>query len=177
MRRVLFPLIAIILAAAILLAVSFWIWRAGYPRPYREILQKSEVEENLVFAIAKAESDFQEDAVSSAGAIGLMQLMPSTAEFVCSMHDIGFEPERLTEGEYNMRLGCLYLEYLLGRFACRETAIAAYNAGEGVVDKWLREKKYSRDGERLRKIPYPETARYVKKVEKNFRIYRFLYRE
>ena len=79
MRKILFSLIGIIVCAAILIAVSFYLWRSGFPRPYREIVARSGLEEGLVYAVMKSESDFREDVVSSAGAVGLMQLLPATA--------------------------------------------------------------------------------------------------
>lgn len=148
--------------------------RLSYRRPYREIVAESGVEEGLVFAVMKAESGFRESAVSEAGAVGLMQLLPATADFVCRKNGLSFVPERLSEGSYNVRLGCLYLRYLLERFP-EETALAAYNAGEGTVTKWLKNSEFTDDGVSLSRIPYPETARYVKKVEKYRKNYLFFY--
>ena len=88
-----------------------------------------------------------------------------------------FSSEKLCEGEYNVRLGCLYLSYLLERFPEEKTALAAYNAGEGKVRGWLKDERYSADGTRLNKIPYPETEEYVKKVMKFRKNYLFFYRE
>ena len=123
----------------------------------------------------KAESGFREDAVSSAGAVGLMQLMPSTAQYVCMRTGIPYEEARLKEGAYNAELGVWYLTYLLEKFASEDAAICAYNAGEGVVMGWLSRPELSPDGVSLTRVPYAETARYLKKV-KNFRkIYEFLY--
>ncbi len=147
----------------------------SYRRPQRETVERSGVEPALVFAVMKAESGFREDAVSAAGAVGLMQLLPSTAEFICRKDRVPFEAERLTEGSYNAALGCRYLAYLMERFPVRGTALAAYNAGEGVVAEWLKSGEFSPDGKNLTHIPYPETARYVKKVEKFRKIYLFFY--
>lgn len=146
-----------------------------FPRRYRETVENGGIAPSLVYAVMKAESNFREDAVSRAGALGLMQLMPSTAEFICAREGIGYERERLLEGEYNVRLGCLYLKYLLERFPDRRAALAAYNAGEGTVRDWLRDPSCSEDGLTLRRIPYPETASYVKKVEKFRKIYEIFY--
>ncbi len=146
--------------------------RAGFPRPYREVSTgKCGL---LAYAVAKAESGFREDAVSRAGAVGVMQLKPSTARFICGREGIGYEESRLTEGGYNFLLGCRYLDYLLERFGETE-ALAAYNAGEGVVSEWLRDGSCSADGAHLLRIPYPETAAYVKKVLRFRKIYEFFY--
>ena len=158
------------------LACFLWV-RGSYRRPFREEVEKSGLSPSLVFAVMKAESGFDEEARSKAGAVGLMQILPATAEFICRERGVEFSPEKLCEGEYNVRLGCLYLSYLLERFPEEKTALAAYNAGEGKVRGWLKDERYSPDGTRLNKIPYPETEEYVKKVMKFRKNYLFFYRE
>lgn len=150
-------------------------FRASYKRPYREIVQKCGLDENLVYSVMKAESGFDEKATSRAGARGLMQLMPATAKFICEREGLEFDLTRLTEGKYNVRLGCLYLAYLLERFPVEETALCAFNAGEGTVAGWLADSAYSADGVSLDEIPYAETRAYVKKVAKFRKIYDFFY--
>lgn len=145
----------------------------AYRRPCRKIVERLFPEPALVFALIKAESGFRADAVSSAGAVGLMQLLPSTAEYVCEREGMEFDEARLSEQEYNVTLGCLYLKYLLRRFPVTETAVAAYNAGEGVVGEWLGNPNYSKDGKSLLAIPYPETRAYVKKIVKFKKIYSY----
>ncbi len=165
---------AVLSIAVILLGLAV-VSRAAFPRPYRKTVRESGLDEALVYSVMKAESGFEEDAKSKAGAVGLMQILPATAEFVCELSGIPFEAERLTEGEYNVRLGCAYLHYLLGKFECEETALCAYNAGEGTVSGWLKDPAYSRDGRTLGKIPYEETAEYVKKIGRYWKFYRFFY--
>ena len=167
-----------LIAAAVLVAGAtgaFFGVKSGYPRPYREEVEASGLEPFLVYSLMKAESGFRECVVSSAGAVGIMQLKPSTAEFICGKEGLAFEPSRLKEGKYNVTVGCLYLKYLLERFEVRETALAAYNAGEGTVGKWLGDSACSDDGKTLKRIPYPETASYVKKIRKFMKIYEFFY--
>lgn len=166
--------VGLVIVLVILIALFFG-WRASYRRPYRNIVKESGLDESLVYAVMKAESGFNEEAKSNAGAVGIMQLMPSTAEFVCEMEGLEFNIARLKEGEYNVRLGCLYLIYLLKRFPAEETALCAFNAGEGTVSEWLADSEYSRDGITLEKIPYGETRAYVKKVIKFRKIYEFFY--
>ncbi len=163
-------------AVLIFLVGVGWIG-AGYRRPFRTAVEESGLSPALVYAVMKAESGFREDAVSRAGAVGLMQLLPATAEFICREKGMEFFPERLKEGEYNVRLGCLYLGYLSERFPQTETALAAYNAGEGTVARWLGDERYSADGEALKAIPYPETERYVQKVLRFRKNYLFFYHE
>lgn len=147
----------------------------SYPRPYRETVSQSGLDPHLVYAVMKAESGFDERALSAAGAVGLMQLKPSTAEFICNRAKIAYEKDMLRIGEYNVKVGCLYLLYLLERFPAEETAIAAYNAGEGTVSAWLKNPKYSEDGRILKEIPYSETRNYLKKILKFRKIYDFFY--
>ena len=104
-----------------------------------------------------------------------MQILPSTAEFVCEMNGLEFSPDKLNEGDYNVTIGCLYLNYLLKRFTVTETALCAYNAGEGTVSEWLSESAYSADGLTLKQIPYAETRSYIKKITKFRKIYEILY--
>lgn len=161
------------LAALSLLILSLFLCCfAAFPRPYRGIVEHSGLSPALAYAVMKAESNFEESAVSSAGAVGLMQLLPSTAQFIAERSGIPFLPEHLFDGEYNTRLGCAYLAYLLERFE-EETALAAYNAGEGTVQGWLSDPHCSEDGRTLIRIPYAETRRYLKKISFFRKIYGF----
>lgn len=161
------------LAALSLLILSLFLcFPAAFPRPYRAVVEQSGLSPALVYAVMKAESNFEESAVSSAGAVGILQLRPSTAQFIAERSGIPFFPERLTDGEYNTRLGCAYLAYLLERFE-EETALAAYNAGEGTVQGWLSDPRCSEDGRTLFQIPYAETRRYLKKISFFRKIYGF----
>ena len=169
-KRILISVVAVIF----LVCTLYFGLRSGYPRPYSEVVEASGVDPLLVYSVMKAESDFREDVVSRAGAVGLMQIKPATAEYICRREGIEFMPDQLTNGAYNVRLGCLYLSYLLGKFEVG-TAIAAYNAGEGTVSEWLKNPEFSSDGRLLEHIPYPETERYVKKIEKFRKIYDFYY--
>lgn len=163
------------LATVLFTVLLYYGVRGGYPRPYADIVAESGEEPFLVYSVMKAESGFREDAESSAGAVGIMQLKPSTAEFICRLDDIAFDAERLGEGAYNVMLGCRYLRYLRERFPCRETALAAYNAGEGTVARWLADPGCSPDGVTLARIPYAETKSYLKKIAKFMKIYEFYY--
>ncbi len=173
MSNVVKRIIAVVAILLTLLLGSWIVIACIFARPKYHAIEGSGLPSSLVYAVIKTESDFQEDAVSRAGAVGLMQLLPSTAEYVCRLRKIPFERERLTEGEYNITLGCAYLTYLFSRFEVEETVLAAYNAGEGIVAEWLANDDFSSDGKTLFCIPYRETAEYVKKI-KNFRkIYQF----
>ena len=119
----------------------------------------------LVLAVAGAESGFDPQAVSSAGAVGLMQLMPDTARWICAREGWAYQPNRLTDPSYSIALGCYYLAYLSAKFD-GTWVLAAYNAGEGVVREWMRA------GRGVEDIPYAETRAYVAKVTKLAKAYR-----
>mgnify|MGYP002801541426 CR=1 FL=1 len=167
--------ILILTACVIVMALSLIFLKSEYSRPYQEIVCRSGLEPALVYAIMKAESNFNENAVSKSGAVGLMQLMPSTAEFICRKQGLVFHGEKLFDGAYNVMIGCMYMTYLLNRFSDERTAICAYNAGEGTVSDWLQNPQYSSDGLTLHTIPYTETRNYEKKVCNFRKNYQFLY--
>lgn len=149
----------------------------SYPLKYKDYVrrysQEFGVDQALVFSIIRAESSFNPQAVSRSGAIGLMQLMPSTALMLAAELDIeGFTADMLYQPETNIRLGVCYFKKMLDKFGKLKTALAAYNAGEGNVSSWLQNASYSKDGQNLEFIPYKETSDYVKKINKNYKIYK-----
>ena len=118
----------------------------------------------LILAIIETESDFRPDASSRAGALGLMQLMPDTFSFVWSELLLSpVDDTAIFEPAANIRCGCCYFSYLQERFGNTETALAAYNAGEGRVAEWLKDPALSQNG-RLKSIPFAETRAYLQKV-------------
>jgi soluble lytic murein transglycosylase len=131
----------------------------------------------LVVALIRQESLFDPRARSSAAALGLMQLLPSTARRMAK--EIGMDapsPENLYEPEVNLALGTQYLKDLLERYSNNWfKAIAAYNAGESAVDRWEKEIATEDIEEFVERIPYSETRGYVKLVMRNHRIYKKLY--
>ena len=141
----------------------------------QEIIMESTeqgLDKNLVYAIIKTESGFDEKAVSSVGAKGLMQILPSTASWVCSKINIEYSEDILFNPQINIKIGCYYLKYLIDLFDNNiENAICSYNAGQNAVLSWLADKRYSDDGENLKEIPYKETKNYLKKVKFNKFIY------
>ena len=154
--------------------------KSAYPREYAEYVtvyaEKYGVPEELVYAVIRTESDFDSGAVSPVGAVGLMQLMPSTFEWLTD--DMLFEHLEngmLYDPETNIRYGTYCLSYLYDRYGNWETAIAAYNGGLGIVDKWLEDDKYA-DGEGgLKRIPFKETRQFVTRVTDAWEMYEKLY--
>ena len=126
------------------------------------------LEEELVLAVIKAESDFKKDAVSRSGALGLMQLIPDTAKWIASELGEEYSKEKMFNEETNIKYGCFYLKYLFSKFKDKDVVICAYNAGEGVVRNWINE-----DGSLDRsKISFDETKKYLERVNVFFDSYK-----
>lgn len=152
-----------------------------YPQEYEQQVKKAaaefHVEEPLIYAVIRTESGFRPEVESSVGAQGLMQLMPSTFDWLQESLDgeITYSSDALSDPEINIRYGTYLLSVLLKQYEVRDTAIAAYNAGTSTVDGWLEDTTISPDGKTLTNIPYEETAGYVKKVDEAYEIYQNLY--
>lgn len=146
-----------------------------YKKDYSEYVSKYAeeygVEENLIYAIIKAESNFNPNAVSTQKAKGLMQLIDSTAEEVASKNEIELTDESIFDPETNINLGTKYIAILLEKYECIEVALAAYNAGSGNVDKWIANGTIKADGSDIENIPYKETNTYVRKIMRDYKIY------
>ena len=127
----------------------------------------------LLFAVVKTESGFNAGAVSKKGAVGLMQIMPSTGRFIAERK--GITDYDIYDINVNLDFGAYYWKYLSDKFGDISETAAAYNAGEGTVRTWLNNREYSSDGKRLNAIPYPETAAYVKKISERVKRYEKLY--
>ncbi|MFN3676118.1 MAG: transglycosylase SLT domain-containing protein [Sphingomonas pseudosanguinis] len=131
----------------------------------------------IIHAIARQESQFDRAAVSHAGARGLMQLMPATAAEQSNKIGISYSPAALTtDPNLSIRLGASYFERIRSNFGSYPLAIAAYNAGGGNVNKWLRLNGDPRTGsvdivEWIEAIPYMETRNYVQRVLENAVVY------
>ncbi|GAA0674186.1 lytic transglycosylase domain-containing protein [Clostridium cadaveris] len=176
-KRIIIPLVSFLLI--ILLAKTFI--TALYPFKYKDIIieeaKKYDISPYLVASVIKAESSFNSDARSHKNAKGLMQITEETAYDIATQMGIeGYDVSMLHEPEVNIAMGCWYLNDLSKEFnGNMDLVLAAYNAGRGNVQKWLKDNRYSSDGETLSYIPFAETDKYVKKVKVNFDVYRFLY--
>ncbi len=155
--------------------------RKEYPMDYSEYVTKyaSEygVPEHIVYAVIKTESDFQSSAVSEAGAVGLMQLMPDTFNWLCTMTRENHDTGMLYNPETNIKYGTYYLSYLYLTYGDWDTVFAAYNAGMGNVNSWLGDKAEEDGAKKLEEIPFEETRKYIEKVRKADEIYLRLYFE
>ncbi|WP_238988806.1 lytic transglycosylase domain-containing protein [Calorimonas adulescens] len=151
-----------------------------YPTKYMDIVERYAVEYGidpyLVLAVIKAESNFNPEAKSSKGAIGLMQIQPDTGKWIAENLGIeNYNEDLLYNPEVNIRFGCWYINNLNSEFKDPVLVFAAYNAGRGNVQKWLNDKEYSDDGEKLKSIPFKETRDYVDKIIRNYHIFTRLY--
>lgn len=175
--------IVVLLLLAIFATVAFLciddIEKLFYQREFAEYVAKYsnefDVPEALVYAVIRTESNFDPEARSSVGAIGLMQLMPDTLDWLARLLDEEAPTGEITDPETNIKYGTYYLRHLYDRFGNWDTAIAAYNAGHGRVALWLKNSEYSDDGITLKKIPFEETKNYVNKVTGNYNTYKKLY--
>jgi len=155
--------------------------KSFYPLKYSDNIIKYSQEYNLdpflVAAVIKTESNFDEGAKSNKNAYGLMQITPDTAEWAAEKMNVNsFKIEMLYNPDFNIRMGCWYLDNLKEEFDNNtELVLAAYNGGRGNVQKWLKSAEHSSDGKNLHYIPFKETDKYVKKVKVNYNIYKYLY--
>ena len=175
--------IVIVIIAIFVLLFKDNIMKMIYPKKYEEYVSiyadKYQVGENLIFALIKAESNFNKDSVSNKGAIGLMQLMEETAIDVANKNNIELDKENIREDllkvDKNIDIGTKYLSMMLERYGNIEIALAAYNAGIGTVDNWIEKGIINSDGSNIENIPYKETNIYVRKILQDYKIYSSLY--
>lgn len=184
-HKVLCALLSLVLLAALLGGYFLYgrpaLLRSRYKLAYEtEILSSAaefDLDPSLVAAVIYTESGFRPQAKSGAGALGLMQLMPATGIEEAELLGMeGVTEAGLTEPSVNIRLGCVYLRKLLDEFGTESVALAAYNAGPGRVRQWLKDYGVKEDGSLLY-IPYPETSKYVSRVQSARGVYLTLYPE
>ena len=159
-------------------------WELLYPRAHWELItreaERNDVDPWLVSAIIRQESAFEPTIVSSAGAVGLMQIMPKDASRMARNAGLGRSVRRadLFDVETSIRLGTYELSAKRAKMDGNEIlAIAAYNAGENAVSRWVEELGLDDIDRFIESIPYPETRLYVKIVLKNRNEYRRVYGE
>jgi soluble lytic murein transglycosylase len=174
-KRLAAGLAVVVAAVAALLVINAeqppWWLRFRYPYRYEAIVRghaaNYHVDGALLAAVIYAESKFRADARSDSGAIGLMQLLPSTAEGIAKRTGgTQFRVADLYDPEINVRYGSWYLRHLLDKYGNERTALAAYNAGQENVDRWRAEDAG---------IAFAETRSYVERVEHLKGVYRRAY--
>ncbi len=170
MKKLVIAIISIVSVFAIFLILlfNFVLYPTKYKNYVTSFSEKYSLEIALVYAVIKTESNFKFKAKSPSGALGLMQIMPSTAKYLAK--DLGinnFEESMLFNPKTNIEFGCYYLNYLFKKFKNKDVVICAYNAGEGAVKNWLDE-----NGNLIyEKINYLETKNYYKKVMSYYNVY------
>lgn len=171
--KVKFQLLILSLVTLVVVALTFFIYDLVYPLKYENLIISASlnysVEPEIIASVINAESSFNENATSSKGAIGLMQVMPTTAKELAK--ELKLSTENFYDPEINITLGTFYLSKLFSYFNDLNLVICAYNAGPNKVKAWLNDKQFSSDGKTLSKIPYKETEEYLKKVVKNIKFY------
>ena len=192
-RRLMLLAIALVAVGALLCAGLYFserlnlnlrLRREVYPVRYEEFIRAS-AEENAIppayiAAVILAESSYDAQAVSYADARGLMQLLPSTAVWIAGRlgESDTYTEEALFDPETNIRYGSWYLGFLMNRYnGDMRCSTAAYHAGQGTVDNWLSDARYSEDGQTLAVIASNATNTYVSRVLKNYEKYSEIYKE
>jgi soluble lytic murein transglycosylase len=174
-------LLVVIAVIAFVPQVKQGIQELTLPLRHEDIIRQQAREKGLdpalIAAMIYQESKFQ-DRTSAAGAKGLMQILPGTAQFIA--HKSGgtaFELRDLGTPQINIAYGSWYLRYLIRRYQGNETlAVAAYNAGENNVDKWVTRAGGDKSFDPKADIPFPETRGYVASVMHHRKLYRQKYR-
>ncbi len=151
-----------------------------YPQKYNEYVEKYAlqygVDSMLVYAIIKAESNFNPNIKSNSNAMGLMQLLENTAKETANKIEIEYTDGCLYDPETNIKLGIKYFSDLLKEYDNNYMlALTAYNAGTGNLKKWIEQGIIKPDGSNIEDIPYKETNNYVRKIVRDYNIYKDLY--
>ncbi|HEY9771959.1 MAG TPA: lytic transglycosylase domain-containing protein [Coleofasciculaceae cyanobacterium] len=153
-------------------------WQALYPFPYEQTIlkwsQQRQLNPLLVTSLIRQESRFEPEIESSAGALGLMQVMPPTGE--AAAKNIGLSSYSLIEPEDNVNIGTYYLDFTHEKYGNNSMlAVASYNAGPNAVAQWVSRYGLQDADEFVAKIPYPETQGYVESVFENYWNYLLVY--
>lgn len=179
LKRITIFFIILILLISLIHVVKVPVLEKMYPMEYSQYVEKYskqfEIDEKYIYAIIKAESNYNIEANSSKGAIGLMQLLPTTASEIAINLGIDYKEEDLYNPEINIMIGTKYFANLLKIYDNTMLALAAYNAGPGNVSRWIEKGCINQDGTDIENIPYKETSMYVRKIVQNYRIYEELY--
>jgi soluble lytic murein transglycosylase len=161
-------------------ALPLGILKIIFPIDHWELIQShataKRLDPFLVAALVAQESTFQADVRSVANAWGLMQIIPGTGRrYATTLGIKPFATSRLTDPEINVRIGTTYFSDLLRQFGDAAPALAAYNAGENRVERWLADRPGVDRDEFIDDIPFPETQNYVKRILGTAEDYRILY--
>ncbi len=153
------------------------VYKLEYTEYVKKYANEYNVDEYLIYAIIKAESNFEPNAESHRGAKGLMQLMYSTAEDIAKRINVNLNEDNILEPDININLGTKYISMLIQKYNNINLALAAYNAGSGNVDGWIEKGTLKSDGSDIENVPFTETNNYVRKILRDYEIYKNIYEE
>ena len=170
---IVFSILLIIISFCLLLKPCL---RLFFPLKHEDYIikcaEEKDIDKYTIMAVISVESGFDSGAQSVKGAKGLMQITDKTALWISKNFDVDYSTSKADT--INISMGCTYLKYLLDKYEGNlETALCAYNAGEGNVAKWLEGNK--KGDYNLKDIPFKETKDYIKKFKQREKIYKFLY--
>lgn len=185
-------LAAVLLIIVLILISTNGFWRMMYPIHYQKNIQTAaafaRVDPLLVASVIRVESKFETHDISHAGAVGLMQLMPDTAEWLAgqirkqnsqsneAIEQMPQDAKKLASPQYNIVLGSWYIQSLIKQFDGNQTAaIAAYNAGPKRVQDWLQSGAWNGQLNDISEIPVGETRHFVDRVFYNYNLYQKIY--
>lgn len=177
MLKKLYKIIAFLFIIGILIVFAYTRYPISYTGLILESAQEFDLDPCLVAAVINVESRYDKYARSNKDARGLMQLTRATASWgseVLGLED--YSDSDLYDPAINIRLGSWYISRLKDEFdGDLDLVLAAYNGGSGNVKKWLQDPAYSDNGRDLRKIPFEETENYLKRIDRNYRVYKRAY--
>jgi len=149
-----------------------------YKDSINKYCKEFDVDKYLVYAMIKQESNFNNQAIFSAKARGLMQLTEDTFNWLKpQLGESSTTYDDLFDADTNIRYGVFFISILQKSFSEQNTVVAAYNAGMNITTEWLQDSNYSNDGATLNNIPYKETANYVDIVDYNYKKYLEIYKD
>ena len=167
-KKVLSIFFVLVFVTIILFVVfNFFVYKRKYSNYVLQFSKEYNLDETLVYAVIKAESNFDKNAVSKSGALGLMQIIPNTAKWIAEEIGEEYELYKMFEPETNIKYGCYYLRYLFDKFQDMDIVIAAYNAGENAVLDWIENGELKPES-----IDYKETKKYLFRVKGYYNVYR-----
>ncbi len=181
MNKIFKLIITVCACVFVIVASGYAVMKNLYPLEYTTQVEKYAdefgVDKTLVYAVIKCESNFDDKARSSVGALGLMQITLDTFEWAQQKLDkkVLLSDDELLDADTNIKYGTYLLKLHLDEFGSTEVALAAYHAGRGKVNAWLSDDVISPDGESLAEIPYADTKAYVERVGQTIKIYELLY--
>lgn len=181
MKRTIIIIVMIIIsiiAGYVYELVSINFEKRSHPIKYEEYVERYAAEygipKEIVYSVINVESGFSADVESHKGAVGLMQITPVTFDWLMTKTGEKIDIKLLYDPETNIKYGTFFLRILFLEFENWELTFAAYNAGRGKINEWMKNPEYIKDGVII-SLPYKETSDYIVKVNRNREVYKRLY--